>query len=165
MNEFPKNCVYFYDAQKMVGSKICQTYWESLSALGLKKGGSIIFSIEMFLLFYISRSLKAKNITVYIENKIISSHRLRPIQFLAWWLFHKEFFPRTAHVGKVWPKKNLLTKELQNPWIDKYYVVQKRLATDFHAPKLGKGSSDYLNVAIKRRALVVLCQSKEKIQT
>ena len=31
--------------------------------------------------------------------------------------------------------------EPQNPWIDEFYVVQKRRATDFKAPKLWKGSS------------------------
>ena len=29
----------------------------------------------------------------------------------------------------------------KNPWIDEFYVVKKRRATDFKAPKLGKGLS------------------------
>ena len=33
--------------------------------------------------------------------------------------------------------------EPQNPWIDEFYVVQERLATNFKASKLGKGSSGY----------------------
>ena len=31
--------------------------------------------------------------------------------------------------------------EPQNPWIDEFNVVQEHCATDFKAPKLGKGSS------------------------
>ena len=31
--------------------------------------------------------------------------------------------------------------EPQNPWIDKFYLVQERCAMDFKAPKLRKGSS------------------------
>ena len=30
-----------------------------------------------------------------------------------------------------------------NPWFDEFYEVQKRRATDFEAPKLGKGSSGF----------------------
>ena len=32
-------------------------------------------------------------------------------------------------------------QEPQNPWIDVFYEVQERLATDYKATKLGKGSS------------------------
>ena len=39
------------------------------------------------------------------------------------------------------PTSSFPILEPQNPWIDKFYVVQQRRATDFKAPKLWKGSS------------------------
>ena len=40
--------------------------------------------------------------------------------------------------------------EHQNPWIDEFYVVQKRGATDLKAPKLWKGSPGYPSGLRKR---------------
>ena len=39
------------------------------------------------------------------------------------------------------PTSPFTVLEPQNPWIDEFYVVQKRLAPDFKAPKSWKGSS------------------------
>ena len=41
------------------------------------------------------------------------------------------------------PTNSFSTLELQNPWIDEFYVVQESRATDFKAPKLWKGSSGF----------------------
>ena len=40
--------------------------------------------------------------------------------------------------------------ELRNPWIDEFYVVQERRATEFKAPKLGKGSSGSIQKKTER---------------
>ena len=39
------------------------------------------------------------------------------------------------------PTSPFTVLELQNPWIDEFYVVQERRATDFKVPKSWKGSS------------------------
>ena len=37
------------------------------------------------------------------------------------------------------PTSRLTIMELQNPWIDEFYVVQELRATDFEAPKIVRG--------------------------
>ena len=48
--------------------------------------------------------------------------------------------------AKVWthkaqPHETFHNFGASNPWIDEFYVVQKRRTTDFKASKFGKGSS------------------------
>ena len=46
-----------------------------------------------------------------------------------------------VHVCLHVPTSPYTTLEPQNPRIDEFYVVRELRATDFKAPKLGKGSS------------------------
>ena len=41
-----------------------------------------------------------------------------------------------GNVKLHYPTSPFAIKEPQNPWIDEFYVVQERRATDFEAPKL-----------------------------
>ena len=40
-----------------------------------------------------------------------------------------------------YPTSPFTILEPRNPWMDEFHVFQERLATDFKAPQLGKGSS------------------------
>ena len=48
-------------------------------------------------------------------------------------------------IGPPSPMSPFTIIEPQNPWIDEFRIVWERIATDFKATKLGKGSSGCIN--------------------
>ena len=72
-------------------------------------------------------------------------------------------FMRVATFGLQIPTDPLTISESQNQEISKLYVVQKRCATDFKAPQLGKGWPRWMQKTNKNMVSFIFRITKQKM--